>query len=147
MWIPLISVSELVLATISFILTKYQCILPHMTQFLFFKKAQQFLLYPIYKNHSCTKARKTFKVNIVRHLLSDGFTGLLAVLDVAAGHISSPWSSLCCMADTTDCQLCTCMKYINFGFGMKCTKNLMQCCFDFLTQDTWIHLHKTAEIC
>lgn len=144
MWI--ISISELVLATTSLILTKYQHILPRMMQFLF-KKAQQFQLYPLSKNHSCTKAWKTFKVNIVRLLLSDGFTGLLAVLDVAAGHISSPWSSLCCMADTTDCQLCTCMKYINFGFGMKRTKNLMQYRFDFLTQDSWTHLHKTAEIC
>lgn len=49
----------------------------------------------------------TFQANTLRRLLSNSFTVLLAALDVAAGHISSPWSSLYCMADMTDCLVCT----------------------------------------
>lgn len=115
-----------------------------MTPFLY--KAQKFSLDPIFQNpfsSQCTVS--SFKAYVAGDLPTDSFTLLLAEPDAAAEHISSPWSSLCCMVGMFECQLCTYKKKrkSQLCFHWKLSKDSMQA-WVFLFKS---YLHKTAQIC
>lgn len=113
-----------------------------MTPFLY--KAQKFSLVPISQNPFSSQCTfNSFKAYVAGHLPTDSFTLLLAEPGAAAEHISSPWSSLCCMVGMFECQLCTCKKdnYVLLEVINRFSASLS---FLFFFKS---YLHKTAQIC